>query len=134
MLPLTNYLVSCLMICEDVTDYPDINDLLAIANVLISDYSAVIFDYSILSKPIICFGYDYEEYCRKRGLYVDLNNEIPGGVLYTEDEVLERLLNMDYVAESENSKAFAERYIQVTGNATEMCVNNLLKKGGLPER
>jgi CDP-glycerol glycerophosphotransferase len=119
---------------RDVTDYPDINDLLAIADVLISDYSAVIFDYSILSKPIICFGYDYEEYCRKRGLYVDLNNEIPGGVLYTEDEVLERLLNMDYVAESENSKAFAERYIQVTGNATEMCVNNLLKKGGLPER
>ena len=37
-------------------EYPYINDLLMIADILISDYSSVVWDYSILEKPIFCFA------------------------------------------------------------------------------
>lgn len=47
---------------RDVTAYPEVNDLLLAADVLVSDYSAIFMDYAILEKPMVCFGYDYEEY------------------------------------------------------------------------
>src|SRR5699024_10322025 len=54
---------------RDFSEYPEINKLLIAADILISDYSATIFDYSILEKPIICFAYDYKQYSEERGLY-----------------------------------------------------------------
>ena len=45
-------------------DYPFINDLLIVSDILISDYSSVVFDYSILERPILCYGYDYDLYMK----------------------------------------------------------------------
>lgn len=57
----------------DVTNYPFIENLYAISDLLITDYSSVLFEFARTGKPIICFQMDKEEYCKKRGLYdVDL--------------------------------------------------------------
>lgn len=57
----------------DVQDYPYIDDLYKVSDLLITDYSSVLFEYARTEKPIICYQADLEEYQAKRGLYaVDL--------------------------------------------------------------
>lgn len=111
------------------SDYPVVNDLLIIADYLISDYSSIIMDYSILGRPIICFGYDFDEYNKARGgFYFDLDKEIPSGVCHTEEEVLDYILNNDYKGECKKAQAFRDRHIEFGGHATEICTEKLLKK------
>lgn len=111
---------------RDFSSYPVVNDLFKIADVLISDYSASIVDYSILERPILCFAYDYEQYRDERGLYLDYTTELPSGVLHSEDEVLNYLCEMDYQSECENSKRMIkDRLLQYGGNATVDCLNIL---------
>lgn len=113
---------------RNVSDYPEINHLYAVSDILISDYSSVFFDFSLLEKPMICFAYDYEEYVRSRGLYFDLDKEFPGGVLRTEDEVIKKIQNLDYLKECKETKDFKDKFISRGENATEICVKELLKK------
>ena len=80
----------------DVSNYPEVNDLYLIADVLISDYSSSFFDYSILDRPMICFAYDLEEYSEKRGLYIDLSKELPCRINKTEAEVIDEIKTLDY--------------------------------------
>lgn len=110
---------------RDASDYPSINDLMIASDILISDYSATIFDYCILERPIISFAYDFEDYKESRGLYIDLPTELPCGIVKTEDEVIESIKTMDYAAASERTKAFKNKYVPVGGNATELCVKAL---------
>lgn len=111
---------------RDCTSYPDVNDLLLVADILISDYSSTILDYCILDRPIVCFGYDYDEYSRIRGFYYDLRVTLPSGVKYTEDEVLEYVINSNYEQECENTRKFHLDHIEAGGNATQQCVEKLL--------
>lgn len=115
---------------RDASSYSDISKLLIISDVLISDYSSVIFDFSILEKPIICFGYDYDNYNKERGFYFDLKKELPNGVLKSEEEVLDKLLNMDYQFENIKTRNFKNKYLEVDGNATEKCVKSLFRAMG----
>lgn len=113
---------------RDCTNYPEVNDLFKISDMLISDYSAAIFDYAILERPIISFAYDYERYERTRGFALNPKEDLPGGVVYTEDEVLDRIANCDYAAQSAATKAFKERFLEYGGNATQLCVEKLFSK------
>ena len=88
----------------DVTSYPDISDLFLIADALITDYSSVMFDFSVTGKPIYFFTPDLAHYRDDlRGFYFDLLAEAPGPVL-TDPEDLVRHLRKPNPAE------FAERY------------------------
>ena len=109
----------------DVSEYPAINDLMIVSDILISDYSATIFDYCLLERPIISFAYDYEEYKQSRGLYFDLSKELPSGIVKTEDAVIDSIKHMDYLAACERTKFFKSKYMPVGGNATEICVKAL---------
>lgn len=112
---------------RDSSDYPRVNDLLMIADYLISDYSSIIMDYSILGRPIVCFGYDFEEYTKARGgFYFDLDKELPSGVCRTEEQVLDYIQYSDYKEECEKTNAFRDTHIQVGGHATEVCAEKLL--------
>lgn len=110
---------------RDCTNYPDINHLMVCADVLISDYSATIFDYSILERPIICFAYDLEQYAQERGFAMDIQGEMPGGIARTQDEVIARILHADPSEEIDAVKQFKQKYIMYGGDATEQCVNAL---------
>ena len=113
----------------DFTNYPAINDLLKVSDILISDYSATIFDFTVLERPIICFGYDYEEYSRARGFTLNLKDEIPGGVLSTEDQVINRIKTMDYQEACNETKRFKQKYVAYGGTATQACVELMFGKG-----
>ncbi|WP_211878091.1 CDP-glycerol glycerophosphotransferase family protein [Pseudarthrobacter albicanus] len=55
------------------------NDLLAVVDVLITDYSSIFFDFMATGRPIVYFAYDLDEYASERGLYFDLET-LPGRV------------------------------------------------------
>ncbi|MEO6205222.1 MAG: CDP-glycerol glycerophosphotransferase family protein, partial [Mycobacteriales bacterium] len=72
----------------DVTTYPDMGDLLAAADLLVTDYSSSLFDFALTGRPMVFFAYDLEDYRdRQRGLYFDMETELPGPVVRTTDEV-----------------------------------------------
>jgi len=112
---------------RDVSTYNNLNHLILIADLLITDYSTIVFDFSILEKPFLCFGYDYEEYNKERGFYINLENEYPHGVLKNEDELLEQISSLNYDDEQSNVRKFKAKYIEAGGNSTELAVNALLK-------
>ncbi|MEV0168326.1 CDP-glycerol glycerophosphotransferase family protein [Nonomuraea fuscirosea] len=92
-------------IARDVTTYPDIADLLLVADVLVTDYSSVMFDFAATGKPIVLYGYDLAKYSSKRGLYIDLPEQAPGPLLSTSADVVDALRSIDEVA-----AAHADRY------------------------
>ena len=105
-----------------------VNELLLLSDYLISDYSSIIMDYSILGRPIVCFGYDYDEYCVARGgFYFDLEQEIPSGVCRTEDQVLSYITTADYEKEAEKAKRFRDSHMDFGRNATQMCIDAIMK-------
>ncbi|MCT1905337.1 CDP-glycerol glycerophosphotransferase family protein [Oceanobacillus sojae] len=72
----------------DVSDYKDTNELLLITDLLISDYSSIPFEYAILEKPMIFFAYDLEEYKIESGLIQDYEQEVPGPVVSSTNEII----------------------------------------------
>lgn len=80
----------------DVTTYPDITELFLAADVLITDYSSVMFDFSITRRPMIFFVPDMDDYRdSSRGVYFDLSEVAPGPVLDTQEAVTAALLELD---------------------------------------
>ena len=112
---------------RDCINYPQVNDLMIVADIMISDYSCILLDYAILEKPIICFGYDYEEYTARRGEYFNIDKTIPNGVLHTEDQVIKHIKTLDYKDECKKTKELKNRYMEYGGNATLTCINKVFK-------
>ena len=112
---------------RDGSDYPEVNDLMVISDYLITDFSCIMMDYSILGRPIIEFGYDYDEYSKTRGFYIDLEKEIPSGILRTEEEVLDYITKSNYEKECKKAKLFRDRHVEYGGHATQMCVEKIIE-------
>jgi CDP-glycerol glycerophosphotransferase len=73
----------------DVSAHPSIEELCLAADVLVTDYSSLMFDYGVLDRPIVIHAPDWDEYSRLRGTYFDLLAEPPGVVTTTDDELVE---------------------------------------------
>ncbi len=112
----------------DCTGAENISDLYIISDILISDYSSSMIDYSILERPIISYAYDKEEYAEKEGFFVPLDEALPGMIYEDEDQMLEHILNMDIEEEVRKSRDVKNKYIQAKGNATEECIKYLKSK------
>jgi CDP-glycerol glycerophosphotransferase len=97
----------------NVTDYPDISELFLVSDVLITDYSSVMFDFAPTGRPILFFTYDLEQYRDNlRGFYFDFEEAAPGPLLATSDEVLATVKDLGTVAAQyrDRYEAFAERF------------------------
>jgi CDP-glycerol glycerophosphotransferase len=83
----------------NVTGYPSMAELCLVSDVLITDYSSVMFDFAPTGKPMLFFTYDLEAYRdRLRGFYFDFEAEAPGPLLATSAEVLAALGDTGAVA------------------------------------
>ena len=116
---------------KDVTFYPVLDDLMIAADILISDYSSVFFDFSITGKPMLHFAYDYEEYSQKRGMYFDIRSYLSGA--QNEEEMIELLLNIDTVKEIKKSKHFRDMYVNYYGHGTELVLNCIAENLSIQE-
>jgi CDP-ribitol ribitolphosphotransferase len=111
----------------DFSDYQNINELFLISDMLISDYSSVIFEYSILEKPMIFYPPDIEEYKNERGFYLDYEKDLPGPVVKNTEEIIDWISSGAY--NLEKIKQFKEKYFDAVndGNSSSRFINELLK-------
>ena len=85
---------------RNVSAYTDVRDLYLAADVLVTDYSSVMFDFAITGKPMIFYAYDLEHYRDvMRGFYFDYEAEIPGPLCRTTDEVIDALTSLPRIRE-----------------------------------
>ena len=102
--------------------------ILPIADMLIADYSSVIFDYTLYQKPIVLFVPDYDEFVSTRGLYIDLN-EIPGQMVKEGTELKEAVLREFNEFNRDEYRVFYEKYMGACdGQATERIIDEISAK------
>ncbi|WP_370616446.1 CDP-glycerol glycerophosphotransferase family protein [Mumia qirimensis] len=76
----------------DVSRYPDTQELLLLADVLVTDYSSVMFDFATMDRPMVFFTYDLDHYRDDlRGFYLPFEEVAPGPLVRTSDEVADAL-------------------------------------------
>jgi CDP-glycerol glycerophosphotransferase len=112
----------------DVADHPRIEDLYLAADVLVTDYSSVMFDYAVLDRPIVIYAPDWEEYRTLRGTYVDLMATPPGPVVTTEADLAEVLATRRAWDDESTAQrqAFRARFCSLEdGRASERVVRRL---------
>ena len=109
----------------NASNYNDIQELLTITDILITDYSSVFFDFSLTGKPILFYCYDLEKYEKElRGFYFDFYNFVPGPILQKEDELYYAIKNIeDY--NYYDVKGFSKKY---NANSNENCIHKILEK------
>ena len=112
----------------NVSSYPCLNDLIQVSDLLISDYSSIYFDYAITEKPMFNFSYDLDEYEEKRGLYLKLDEVLPCNVNFTEDDLLDEIMNYNVEEYSNKTRLFKKRFAPYAGSASETVINKIKEK------
>ena len=94
-------------------------DLMKIADIIITDYSACAYEAALLMKPLYFFVPDYEEYLKERGVNVNIFEEMPKAVFTEADKLIASIKNDEYDFNSLYS--FKEKYIEISkGSQTEI--------------
>ena len=108
--------------------YNDMQELIAGADVYISDYSSAMFDSGILRHPTFCFAYDEKKYINERGLYVGLENT-PFPVARSNEELCKKIIDFDQSAYLERlEKYFNEVGLFEPNDSTEKIVEIIVGK------
>lgn len=114
----------------NASDTDDINDLYIISDILITDYSSVFFDYANLKRPMIFHMYDLEHYRDKsNGFYFDLEEELPGKITKTDDELLKEIkrISKEFKCDTKYMK-FNEKYNYLDdGQASKRIVEKIIR-------
>ncbi|MEK5498925.1 CDP-glycerol glycerophosphotransferase family protein [Bacillus sp. FSL M8-0077] len=106
----------------DFSDFREINELLLIADVLITDYSSVCFEFALLQKPMIFFSYDVDEYIRTRDFYYEYFSFIPGPLARTCRELVSIVKNNQY--EFEKLDSFVQYFFdELDGQSSKRVVD-----------
>ncbi|WP_093613589.1 bifunctional glycosyltransferase/CDP-glycerol:glycerophosphate glycerophosphotransferase [Streptomyces indicus] len=109
----------------DVTDEPAAEDLMAASDLLVTDYSSLMFDYALLDRPIVVHADDWEAVRASRGAYVDLLAEPPGHVTRSTAELADLITSgrwRDEVSAARRA-AFREKFCTYEdGRAAERVV------------
>jgi CDP-glycerol glycerophosphotransferase (TagB/SpsB family) len=109
----------------DVSDHPDINELLHVADVLVSDYSSVIYEYALLDRPMVFHAPDLDAYERERGFYFDYRSGVPGPVVETTAQLAAAI--REGTPDLARVRAFADHAFDVAdGASTARTVRDLL--------
>lgn len=110
-----------------VPDYYDANELMAITDLLITDYSSIFFDFLVTGRPILFYAWDKELYEGQRGLYLE-EKDLPGPVLSTVEEVVQAVENISQV-QNEYASAYAQMKSQMCtyedGQASQRYINRI---------
>ena len=107
----------------DVTDDLAIDELMCAADICVTDYSSLIYEYSLLLKPIAFFAYDLDEYLDQRGLYYPYNELTPGPVCKSTAELVDYVLHVNERFDVDAVQAFRDRFMaSCDGHATERII------------
>jgi CDP-glycerol glycerophosphotransferase (TagB/SpsB family) len=71
----------------DASDHPDMNELMLVSDVLVTDYSSAMYEFALLERPMAFFAPDHAAYERERGFYLDWPGDLPGPVFGTTEDL-----------------------------------------------
>ena len=109
----------------DVSDHPDIHELMLVSDVLITDYSSAIFEFSLLRRPMAFYIPDLASYEDERGFYIDVPADLPGPVFETTAALAEYLRAGDF--DLERVERFRDESFEVAdGHASERFVDRIV--------
>lgn len=109
----------------DFSRYPDINELFYVTDILITDYSSNIYEFSLHRKPMLFYAFDKEEYELMRGLHRTLDRHAPGKVCRTTEELLDAIGKGDF--EMERLYRFVrENFDNTEGLASDKVIDNII--------
>ena len=113
----------------DCSDYVNEQELLLIADVLVTDYSSIMIEFALLSKPVIFFAYDLDNYISsERGFYLDYKNDLPGPVVYNSGQLIAALRGG---IDTSKLESFTKtQFGEINGNASKRIVDFVLNNGG----
>ncbi|MCZ3367106.1 MULTISPECIES: CDP-glycerol glycerophosphotransferase family protein [Methanobacterium] len=110
----------------DLSKNSEINDLLFVSDLVITDYSSVIFESSLLNVPMLFYAYDLEEYIDSRDFYYEFETFVPGKIVFNQEQVINAILNEDF--EMEKISKFKNRFFDhLDGRSTERVVDMIYK-------
>lgn len=106
----------------DLSDDSEINDLLFVTDLLITDYSSVIFEAALLEIPMLFFAYDLQRYISTRGFYYEYEEFVPGKIVGTFDKAIKAIKAEDF--EKEKIAAFRTRFFDhLDGQSSKRAVD-----------
>ena len=121
-------------VARDVSHLPDITPLMVAADILVTDYSSVMFDFANTGRPMVFFAYDYDDYVHsERGVYFDLAEKAPGPLVHSGDELVQALASVHTWAPE-----YASRYAEFVaefgeydvGTAAQQVVDRVFMRAG----
>ncbi|MDB5021643.1 MAG: CDP-glycerol:poly(glycerophosphate) glycerophosphotransferase [Pedobacter sp.] len=109
----------------------DVQELLIISDVLISDYSAIVTDFAITGKPIIYYFHDYDNYVSIRSFYYNMMEVLPGPFVYDSDSLLTYIKDLSWFSEPEYrlkfKKFLATFHTYMDGNSSKRVFEEMKK-------
>lgn len=119
---------SCRDFCFEIRDALSIEELLMVSDVLITDYSSVIFEYSLMGRPMLFFAYDLDAYYDERGFYYPYREFVPGPVVETTEELMAEIGKLGEF-DRNRIERFHRQYMNgCDGHATERIVEYVLNR------
>ncbi len=115
----------------DCTSYREINDILFITDLLITDYSSVVYEASTLDIPMLFYAYDLERYVSSRDFYEPFETFVPGKIVTEFEDMIKAIYEGDF--EQEKVAPFCERNFEYRdGGSTDRVIDWLIL-GNLPQ-
>ena len=119
----------CAQFAKDVTNTMQIDDLLCVSDICISDYSSLVFEYSLFERPMIFFAYDKAEYDDWRGFYYDYDEMTPGPICTENEEMIDYIQNLDTRFNKKEVADFRYKFMRsCDGHATERILEMVMGK------
>ncbi len=103
----------------------DVNDLLFAVDLLVTDYSSIVFEYSTLRRPMLFFAYDLEDYVATRDFYVPFESFVPGRIVRTFAEMVDAIRRDDYEATKVDDFA-ARHFAYLDSGSTDRVIDQLI--------
>lgn len=125
----------CADFAMDVTKSLEIDQLLCASDVCVSDYSSLIFEYSLFERPMIFFAYDLDDYFDWRGFYYNYDELTPGPVVKETEEIIDYIRHLDARFDQAQVHAFKEKFMSsCDGHATDRIMALVLNSANRSRR
>ena len=109
----------------DLSNADELNDLLFVTDLLITDYSSVVFEASLLDIPMLFYAFDLDEYIENRDFYYDFKEFIPGKTVFLQDELIKAVQSNDF--ESEKVEKFKHKFFDdIDGQSSQRVANKII--------
>ncbi|MCG7338022.1 CDP-glycerol glycerophosphotransferase family protein [Staphylococcus sp. ACRSN] len=108
----------------DVSEFREVNDILFVTDILISDYSSLVYEFAVFKRPMIFYAFDLEDYITSRDFYEPYETFVPGKIVETFTELMTALEQGDF--EVEKVEPFLDKHFKYQdGRSSERLVRNV---------